>query len=148
MRLIPMIAAALAVVGLGLTAMPAEAKQCVWNKGGFVLRVDWMKPGTVTAEPAGSDGHLEFSFTEQPVQTDVFPAAQGRCIDRGATQYETVLSICGRSTQDRVILYPSSWPEDQRINCGLWTKDTPSDKRYLDVWGGLYNPDRGPGGGI
>ena len=24
-----------------VSATPAEAKQCVWNKGGFVLRIDW-----------------------------------------------------------------------------------------------------------
>jgi hypothetical protein len=140
--------AAAAVFALAaLSVGPAEAKQCVWNKGGFVLRVDWMQPGTVSVG-TGADGYSEFSFTDQPVQTDVIWSAQGRCIDRGPVQYEAVLSICGSIANSRVIAYPSHWPVDRRIDCAIWKSETPSTTRYLDIWGGLYNPASGAGGPI
>lgn len=48
------LAALLGLVVLGAT--PALAKQCVWNKAGFVLRVDWFKPGDFTIAQNPSDG--------------------------------------------------------------------------------------------
>ena len=146
MRLIPMIAAPL-VVGLGsfgLASTPAQAKQCVWNKAGFVLRIDWFNPQTIEREANGGGIH----FTEQPVQTDVIWAANGRCIDRGATAYDVVLSVCGRNPDMQIESYPADWSVERRIDCGIWRIITPSTNRYLDVWGPLWAPESGPGGPI
>ena len=96
---------------------PRFIKQCVWNKGAFVLRVDWFKPGTVTWTENPSDQILEWSFSEQPVQTDSIWAASGRCIDRGATQYVAVLSVCGAALKTRIVSYPPDWPETNRMRC-------------------------------
>jgi hypothetical protein len=136
-----------------LSATPAEAKQCIWNKAGFVLRVDWFKPGTVTTTQSTDTNAwgvrtTDYSFAEQPVQTDVIWAASGRCIDRGPTQYQAVLSICGALKHTRVIAYPPEWPESNRIDCSIWEIQTPSTTRYLDIWGTTGVPASGPGGAI
>lgn len=140
-----------AVTALGfvaLSATPAEAKQCVWNKAGFVLRIDWFKPGTVKTQYNNTAGVTEYSFSEQPAQTDVIWAASGRCINRGPIAYEAVLSICGALKYTRVISYPPEWPEASRIDCSIWKVETPSTTRYLDVWGTTGIPASGPGGAI
>jgi hypothetical protein len=123
------------------SAAPAEAKQCVWNKAGFV-RVDWFKPGTVTWTSL-ADGSTEISFAEQPVQTDSIWSASGRCINRGPTQYEAVLSVCGGMRSALVTGYPAEWPESNRIDCSIWLRTTPSSTRYLDVWGPVWEPKSG-----
>ena len=138
--------AAVAMLALfGLSATPAEAKQCVWNKGGFVLRVDWFKPGAVTHQVA-ADGTSEFSFSEQPVQTDSIWSGSGRCINRGPTQYQALLSVCGGDRASRVVSYPPEWPETNRIDCNINAVMAPSLTRYLDVWGPVWDVRSGEGG--
>ena len=139
--------AAAGLAALLVFAAPAMAKQCVWNKGGFVVRVDWFNPGTVTSAKA-ADGYIEFAFAEQPVQTDVFPIAQGRCINRGKTAYTAVVSIYASLPFSRVVAYPDDWSEERRIDAGIQFVLTPSTTRWLDVWGGVDDPQHGPGGGI
>jgi hypothetical protein len=138
-----------AVLGLSvLTATPAEALQCVWNNGGFVLRVDWFNPGTVSSAVNSADGYTEFSFAEQPVQTDSIWAPSGRCINRGSTTYEAVLSVCGAFFKSRVVGYPLDWLQPSRIDCSIYTRVTPTWENYLDVWGVTADPEHGPGGPI
>lgn len=141
------ITAATGLAALLAFAAPAMAKQCVWNKGGFVVRVDWFTPGTVTEKKA-ADGVLEYAFAEQPIQTDVFPIAQGRCIDRGKTTYQAVISIYGRAAVYRVIAYPADWSEERRIDAGIYRQQTPSTTRWLDIWGTMQDPATGPGGAL
>lgn len=144
----------IATVAAGLAALlvfaaPAMAKQCVWNKAGFMVRVDWFAPGSYTVA-TGPDGFNEYPFTQQPIQTDTFPLASGRCINRGTTQYEAVISACGVAQEffsSRVVAYPSDWPSGSRLNdCSIFISATPSLTRWLDVWGTLYGPQTGPGG--
>ena len=149
------LAAAFAAGLSAFSATPAEAKQCVWNKGGYVLRVDWFNPGAMTWEQSKTDRDpvtgipaWDFRFTDQPVQTDWVNLATGACIDRGPTQYQALLSICGLLSTSRVAEYPSNWPVTNRLNCGIWRAVTPSTKQYLDTWGGFANPQSGPGGAI
>lgn len=142
------IAVGTALALLALSATPAAAKQCIWNKAGFVLRIDWFKPGTVKAQYNSTDRVTDYSFSEQPVQTDVIWAASGRCINRGPTVYEAVLSICGALKYTRVVSYPPEWPQSNRIDCSIWEVQTPSTTRYLDIWGTTGLPASGPGGPI
>lgn len=135
------------VAALVLFGSAAEAKQCIWNKGGFVLRIDWFTPGTVTWATA-ADGVLEFSFTDQPIQTDVIWSGNGRCINRGDVQYQAVLSMCGAAYPTRVVLYPEVWTEDRRIDCSLNAVVVPDFARWWDVWGPIWEPQSGPGGPI
>jgi hypothetical protein len=138
-----------ALIGLWLvlcSTAGAEAKQCVWNNGGFVMRVDWFNPGVVTSRVNPTDHYQEFSFSDQPMQTDVLWAPSGACIDRGPTVYQALLSICGALKYTRVIAYPPNWPAASRIDCSIWKLETPSTERYLDVWGTTGVPASGPGG--
>jgi hypothetical protein len=138
-------AAAAMLALFGLSATPAEAKQCIWNKGGFVLRVDWFKVGTIIHQVA-ADGAVEFTFTEQPVQTDSIWSGSGRCINRGNVQYQALLSVCGGTYNSRVVSYPPEWPETNRIDCNINAIAAPSLTRYLDVWGPVWDVQSGPGG--
>ena len=142
-----------AVLGLvAFSATPALAKQCVWNKAGFVLRVDWFAPEDYTVATNPTDQFNEYTFLVQPIQTDVIWAPGGRCIDRGSTQYNAVLSACGTDPSfygSRVVQYPSNWTEDRRLaDCSIFLSTTPSLTRYLDVWGWMFQPETGPGGAI
>jgi hypothetical protein len=113
-----------------------------------VIRVDWFKPGTVTWTTNPTDNYIEFSFTEQPVQTDSIWSASGRCINRGTTQYLALVSICGANYNNRVVAYPPEWPESNRIDCSIWKALTPSLTRYLDVWGTIFEAASGDGGPV
>lgn len=138
----------LGTAALIVAAAPAAAKQCVWNNGGFVLRVDWFNPGTISSTVNPVDGYQEMTFAEQPVQTDVIWAPSGQCIDRGPTQYWAILSACGGSFPMRVVRYPSDWPETNRLDCAMFGMQIPSLTRYFDVWGAVWDPDFGDGGPI
>lgn len=133
------------VAGLGWSAAPAEAKQCVWNKGGFVLRIDWFEVGDIVHQQA-ADGFTEFSFKKQPIQTDVIWSGSGRCINRGTQQYQALLSVCGGTYSSRVISYPEDWTPDRRIDCNINAITAPSLTRYLDVWGAVWDVQSGDGG--
>lgn len=143
---------AVAAAALFVFAAPAMAKQCVWNKAGFTLRVDWFKPEAVLIEKNTADGFTEYAFSEQPVQTDAFPLASGRCIDRGKSQYIAVLSACGvvpDQYKSRIMNFPREWSTDQRPNgCAIFHAEKTSTSRWLDVWGTLFDPKTGGGGGI
>ena len=121
-------AAVLALVAFSAT--PALAKQCVWNKAGFLLRVDWFSPGAYSVAYNPASDLNEYVFLTQPVQTDVIWAPGGRCINRGSTQYDAVLSMCGvdpNFTNNRIIEYPEEWTPDQRLNdCSIFAATTPS----------------------
>lgn len=81
----------LALTAVAAVSSAAEAKQCIWNKAGFILKVQWYTPGTKIDFNSVSD---EYYITSSPIQTDVFPLGQGRCIE-GAGNV-AVLSIEGR----------------------------------------------------
>lgn len=138
-------AAAAVLAVFGFSATPAEAKQCVWNKGGFVLRVDWFKVGDIVHQVA-ADGFVEFTFKDQPVQTDSIWSGSGRCINRGPIQYQALLSVCGGTYSSRVVSYPPEWPETNRIDCNINAIAAPSLTRYLDVWGPVWDVQSGEGG--
>ena len=136
---------ALVTAAVALAWTPAEAKQCIWNKGGFVLRIDWFAPEAISTNLA-ADGFQEFSFSDQPAQTDVIWSGNGRCINRGSVQYAAVLSICGSNFKARVVQYPDVWPVDSRIDCSIYAVVSPGVTRWLDVWGALWQPETGEGG--
>jgi len=85
-------------VGSVVIATPAEAKQCIWNKAGFVLRARWYKASDVLTlrNSAGETGY-GLRVGAKHVQLDEWPVAQGRCT-RGANANQNlvaVLSIVG-----------------------------------------------------
>ena len=85
----------LAVGLVGLSSGAAEAKQCVWNKAGFILEVHWYKPGDILYDQKGEFYIRPTGSRNQPVpaaQLDVFPVAQGRCWE-GKEQMTAILGI-------------------------------------------------------
>jgi hypothetical protein len=71
-----------------LLALPhsAEAKQCVWNKAGFVLKLEWYRKDQAVYQ-ADQYNPEKFDlanhrFRGDPVQVDQYPVAQGRCNQR------------------------------------------------------------------
>lgn len=80
------------------TAAPlsvAEAKQCIWNKAGFVLEAHWYKPGDVLYDEKGEFYIRTTGRNHKPVapaQLDVYPVAQGRCWE-GREKMTAVLAI-------------------------------------------------------
>lgn len=86
-----LVAGGIAVAVLSLVAPPADAKQCIWNKGWFILKVRWYEPDALILKP-GREPLLRSDT--RPVQVDQFPAAQGRCLVRGESHY-AVLSVVG-----------------------------------------------------
>ena len=75
MKKIKMIFAAMTIMVLAINSpiftSPAEARQCVWNKAGFVTGVSWFRKGDF-ANGAIKEG-------TKPVQVDIFPIGQGKC---------------------------------------------------------------------
>lgn len=80
---------------LAASGVAAEAKQCVWNKAGFILEVHWYKPGDILYDQKGEFYIRPTGSQNQPVapaQLDVYPVAQGRCWE-GSEQMIAVLAI-------------------------------------------------------
>jgi hypothetical protein len=73
-------AAALALSALAFTA-PAQAKQCVFNKGGYVLHVHWFRVQdlVVDRDPRSSDKVSRVHARSAPVQTAALTAGFGDC---------------------------------------------------------------------
>jgi hypothetical protein len=70
----------LAVMGfLAASAGVADAKQCIWNKAGFVLKVRWYEPADLIGYKADAKGDVVIEQRKDPVQIDQWPTAQGRC---------------------------------------------------------------------
>lgn len=138
---------------LGALPAGALAKQCVYNAGGYALRVDWFAPqdlglvaieghhhrmycpnasgnswcndinskrknqtikqlsvanGKIVLPTANAEGpsrsaepdvnkFILKASGEAPVQTDIFPIGQGRCIGRPGGPYTAVISAQGRA---------------------------------------------------
>jgi hypothetical protein len=74
------------------TASAQKFKQCVWNKSGVVLKVQWFNPNDIKRDVKGNVPYVRKDA--KPVQTDVFPVAQGRCRE-GSPLSVAVLSIEG-----------------------------------------------------
>jgi len=103
-HVIALIAAVIIVCFGCFIGFAAEAKQCVWNKAGFVLDVHWYKKSdmavnannqyfVLAANPA-EVANGAAPIPRRPVQRDVFPVAQGRCWE-GREQLVAVLAISG-----------------------------------------------------
>lgn len=71
------------LVAIGITASPssdANAKQCVWNKGGYILKARWYNSADIVATvDENGDYKAAIEPDAQPVQVDQWPVAQGRC---------------------------------------------------------------------
>jgi hypothetical protein len=81
-----LLGSATAAIALLTFAQGAEAKQCVWNKAGFVLKLEWYRKDQVVYNadqfnPEKFD-YANYRFRGDPVQVDQFPVAQGRCNER------------------------------------------------------------------
>ena len=92
-------ASAFMALGFSLAPVsPAQAKQCVWNKGGYVLKASWYESEDVTATKQ-SDNTYTFVIAgdAEPLQEDVFPVAQGRCTrgDLANRRLTVILSAVG-----------------------------------------------------
>jgi|LakMenEpi03Aug12_release.lakeMendotaPanAssembly.Ray.scaffolds.fasta_scaffold290103_2 hypothetical protein len=139
-----------------LLSQPVFAKQCVWNKGPFVLSVTWMAPP---------------DFKE--VKTDRIPYGRGSCTSGEAKDNIAALSIVGAKFADTVTKaslnslvnlvrklsqevldeddagklkaqIQEALPEPKGV---FWTGLPSRDGRYLDVWGTAWEPRVTEGGG-
>jgi len=72
------VAAAAAVGLVAASAGAAEAKQCVWNKAGFVMKVAWYPKDTVFVH---DEENHKFYVSGKPTKVDTIPLAQGSCIN-------------------------------------------------------------------
>ncbi|QQS55415.1 MAG: hypothetical protein IPM89_06345 [Candidatus Competibacteraceae bacterium] len=89
------VSALLITLSLAAFVSVAQAKQCVWNKAGFILEVHWYKPGDVLYDEKGEFYIRTTGNNHKPVapaQLDVYPVAQGRCWE-GKEQMTAVLAI-------------------------------------------------------
>jgi hypothetical protein len=146
------------VISLGLFANPVLAKQCVWNKAGFILDVTW-------------------TYNEQVVREDQILLGQGTCSDDNA-QYGVILSIVGGEVADAAAhgalafaagllgfvpgLTPGAAAAVATAAAGgasfldqfipepenTFYAGVPSSEYYLDVWGTIWDPQVGDGGPI
>lgn len=71
------------VMAFAFTLAPtsdAQAKQCVWNKGGYVLKASWYESEDVS-HSVDANGRYTIVIADdgKPLQEDEFPVAQGRC---------------------------------------------------------------------
>ena len=119
---------------------PVFAKQCIWNKAGFILNISWVKD-------------------ENVVRKDQIALGQGNCSDDQG--YSVVLSIQdGKLASDFTKVFVESAAALLGLPGGSELADqipdakqvfyvgTPSSDRYLDVWGTVWEPQTGPGGPI
>lgn len=97
----------------GLSVSEVKAKQCIWNKGGFVLNAKWYKNEDVTATKDEHDNFaIVISAEAQPIQEDEWPIAQGRCT-RGEAANEkrtVILSVVGGDVATGFL----------RVGAGIW----------------------------
>lgn len=170
-----------ALVLLGTASV--EAKQCVWNKAGFVLRVEWYQQKDVIFDT--SKNAILLRPDVEPVQTDVFPVAQGRCQERGqvliavlrADKAEWVKkglqigigigagivgavacvgsegALCpgvAAGVSGVVTASGEFIPEPKELTTmpGAFAVVMPATNRWLDVWGTVWDPQTGAGGGF
>lgn len=94
MKMHEFVTAAVVAAGLFGSAPPAEAKQCVWNKAGFVLQVDWYRNGDVQFDTVSRQPKLRENA--RPIQTNSYTLGTGGC-QRSSEQMWAVLSIRGAS---------------------------------------------------
>jgi hypothetical protein len=157
------------LAAFSLPGQPAFAKQCVWNKAGFVLHVAWLKP----------DGKL--------IKTANLPINNGSCIDDDAKNNIAALSISGGKVASgftRVAIgtlvgllpvvdtwelknqlkdavpdpaQPSGYPTELKDILSeaipdpealFWAGVPSKDGNYLDVWGSIWSPQVSPGGPV
>jgi len=118
-----------------------SAKQCIWNKAGFVLNIAWILNGQV-------------------VRTDQRALGQGVCANDGdGTNYTIILSVVGGELADlstrlgitvvgTLIRVPGLGLAGLAIPNpkGVFYVGVPEQDRYLDVWGTIWNPQTGYGG--
>jgi hypothetical protein len=125
----------------------ALAKQCIWNKAGFILDITWVHNDVV-------------------VRTDERIVGTGVCANDGdGTDYTIILSIkdaelaralsgVAVTTAGSVLGIPGagaiySATIDQLTKLGVLSAKsifyvgTPEQDRYLDVWGTIYSPQTG-----
>jgi hypothetical protein len=131
---------------------PAFAKQCIWNKAGFIMNISWIQNDNV-------------------IRRDRIALGQGNCSVDNGVDYQVVLSIQGgKLASDFSKFFVSAAgaalglvegpggvvgglamaelgsriPDVQEI----FYVGVPSSDRYLDVWGTVWSPQTGPGGSI
>lgn len=82
----------------------AHAKQCIWNKGGYVLNASWYRSENVMYTRS-ANGDYSLILVGDPVQEDQWPVAQGRCT-RGSLANEkltVVLRVVGGKVGSDVV---------------------------------------------
>ena len=146
-----------ALFSLMLFANPVLAKQCIWNKAGFILDVVWVYDTVVYG-------------------TDQILLGQGTCIEGDG--YDVILSIVGGEIADAAAhgalavaagllgfvpgLTPGAAVAVAAAAAGgasfldqfipepenTFYAGVPSSEYYLDVWGTIWDPQVGDGGPI
>jgi len=144
--------AGLVATALCVMANPVLAKQCIWNKAGFVLDVSWE------------------TYNGRRIRFDRIATAQGTCLN-ARIPFRAVLSVAGGSfattaTKAAIIggfamlgagtgkLYGVglAGAEGKFISDlipparGRFWAGTPPMNRYVDVWGTIWSPQVGLGG--
>ncbi len=83
-------AATVIFLSASATVDTAEAKQCVWNKAGFVLKVAWYPKDTVFVR---DEDKKKTYVSGNPLQVDTIPLLQGSC--RNSNDNVAALSVVG-----------------------------------------------------
>jgi hypothetical protein len=135
-------------------AVPAHArKQCIWNKGGFVVRVDWFKPGAVKVgnttcyESTTSKNRVpcvQLTISQSALQTDSYPTGQGRCFEKGSYLVDALISIPGWSGDH--VTFGNQWDGNDQEIWKFVMSPGADDGRWLDLWGSFLKVYSGPGG--
>ncbi len=136
-----------ALLGLGLVAFagtPAEAKQCIWNKSGFTLTINWYTPDQVF----GYGLNLWIKPDAVPYQTDTKLSGGGACSERAGRNIALLSSAdWWFFKQDESDVQYSAFPvcgkRGDAKDCGI-SNDTTTNSdalhQFIKTYCGGYDP--------
>jgi hypothetical protein len=150
-----LLALAFCLATASLYSEPAFAKQCIYNKAGFVLSVTWIKPSKEVYKTENlSYGQSSCSPDEAKDYIAALSIVGGK-LANSVTQgtINTLLNVLNTATADAAEddikkikeEIDASLPEKDGL---FWSGIPSTDKKYLDVWGTIWSPQTGPGGNI
>lgn len=140
---------------------------CIWNKAGFILHIDWVKDEQIirqddlpVAQGVCSDAGDDFPYTivlsikdgeiaDYFIKGAFYAAAAAVGVVAGigasaATGGAAGAAAAGAAATAVAFLADKGIPNPK----GIFYTGAPSQDRYLDVWGTIWDPQTGPGGAI
>jgi len=131
---------------------PAFAKQCIWNKAGFILNISWIQNGNIVRKNQISLGQGNCS-DDNFNYTVVLSIKDGKLASDFARVFATAAAAAlgvveGPAAAGGAVglaaLADKGIPDAQEI----FYTGVPRSDRYLDVWGTVWSPQTGYGGPI